>query len=57
MAKDRRKHGEEHVIRSGVFLYTVPGKYMFKVSSYHIVRGICSVVFVWKAGILRILVL
>lgn len=31
MAKDRRSHSEEHVVRTGVFLYTVPGKYTFKV--------------------------
>eukprot|EP00752_Nemacystus_decipiens_P009918 g8850.t1 len=30
-AKDRRKHSEEHVIRTGVSLYTVPGKYTYKV--------------------------
>lgn len=30
-AKDRRKHSEEHVTRTGVSLYTVPGKYTYKV--------------------------
>lgn len=30
-AKDRRNHSEEHVIRTGVSLYTVPGKYTYKV--------------------------
>lgn len=33
MAKERRKHSEEHVIRTGVFLYTVPGKYTYKVET------------------------
>lgn len=31
MAKDRRRHREEHVIKTGVFLFTVPGKYTYKV--------------------------
>lgn len=31
MAKERRKHSEEHVVRTGVSLYTVPGKYTYKV--------------------------
>lgn len=37
MAKDRRRHREEHVIKTGVFLFTVPGKYTYKVHT----RGRC----------------
>ena len=36
MAKDRRRHREEHVIKTGVFLFTVPGKYTFKVRVVHV---------------------
>lgn len=32
IAKDRRKHRDEHVVRTGVFLYTVPGKYNYRVN-------------------------
>ncbi|CAM9728738.1 unnamed protein product [Scytosiphon promiscuus] len=53
MAKDRRKHGEEHVIRSGVFLYTVPGKYTFKVSNYRW-GGALSRDFRFARGVLRV---
>lgn len=39
MAKDRRRHSEEHVIRTGVFLYTVPGKYTYKVERLNYCRS------------------